>query len=1113
VGCDVSIIIPVFNQLEFTEQCLQRIWRNTAGGVSYEVIVVDNGSTDRTAEWFADHGRFRNPVKYQRQATNVGFARANNLGARLSEATRLLFLNNDTLVQPGWLSEMVAVGRADPSVGIVGIKQLFPYTDRIYHTGIVFGPEGRPEHLYPHLEASLPQVNKQREYQAVTGACLLIDRALFDDCGGFDESYLNGYEDVDLCLRVRQRGKKVVCCTNAFIYHYGQMTEGRASADDRNAALFQSRWSGRIRADRDEYLIRDRVEIDRASRPVPAGPRTLADDCVYLADDLARGSALSWINAELALALHRRGTPVFINGAAALSTTLSAEVRRELASLALDKKPVGGVQIKWSHYWSRHMNLELAGVVNAEFFVINYLFNRPGDYPWDIWLQCLRQNRHAKLPLSGFCKDVLVQIGVPELDCHIWYPGYSREIAEREGGAPAKGSRFRFLTVTNSHDLQRYNTQAIVQAYRASFTAKDEVVLVIKDYGASSGDRTIRRMLDEVPSGAAIEYVSEFVDKRDLIRLYKSSDAFVSAHRGEGFGMKILDAMACGIPVIAPLFGGPTAFCRPDNCLPVEFSQVPMGDCLDTRSLRIPNEPMWAEVDVHSLGRQMRRTFDDRAQAAAVGAAGRSSVIDRFSWDSAATRLLEVIGELQVQRPAIPQKSRAGVAPSSASPYWLGLRVTVVIPTHNRKERLVAGLDALTRQSILHREFEVLVIDDGSTDGTKEAVESRSDPFALRYHWQANAGPGAARNLGIELATGEFVLFIGDDIVADERLLEEHLLAHAASPGAEVAILGRIDWPAGAQQNTVMQWVGGEATQQFAYDLVRRLTVLDHRFFYTSNISLKRQFLVDAAQAGVRFDPDFRHAAFEDTEFALRLVPRGLRILYADSARAAHDHPMDLNGFARREFGAGEMSVVFYRKHPGQDDQLQVAWLAELVEPAAALLTQPDLLRHLTEFDLESDTLLRTLTDSLKGSLVNPVLRVIFDVERTRGKVQEWYSMVQEPAKVQAAQTLASVMRKIEFFNFDAKRVGLPSLNARESQPVESLRQRIGELEGVKASRPGRRLRRRRAGQALRRLMTNSRLLPRLLAADQFVQDRLRREEAWLSTYLRLRRRLRDKLL
>ena len=132
--------------------------------------------------------------------------------------------------------------QSNRTVGIVGIKQLFPYTRSLYHTGIVFAAGGVPQHLYPHLDASLPQVNQERAYQAVTGACLLIERQLFEDCGRFDEEYLNGYEDVDLCLAAATRGRTTVCCTSAHIYHYGQISEGRTRDDDRNAKRFAQKW-------------------------------------------------------------------------------------------------------------------------------------------------------------------------------------------------------------------------------------------------------------------------------------------------------------------------------------------------------------------------------------------------------------------------------------------------------------------------------------------------------------------------------------------------------------------------------------------------------------------------------------------------------------------------------------------------------------------------------------------------------------------------------------------------------------------------------------------------------------------------------------------------------
>ena len=1119
---DVSIVIPVINKLEFTRQCLDRIWRNTSDAISYEVIIVDNASTDGTASWFADVSAFPKTVRYQHNDSNLGFAKGNNAGARLAKGKHLLFLNNDTLVQPQWLTEMLRVSQSDTSVGIVGIKQLFPYTEVVYHTGIVFTPDRKPEHLYPHLDASLPHVNKQREYQAVTGACLLIDRALFGTCGGFDERYRNGYEDIDLCMAVRQRGRKVVCCTKAHIYHYGQISEGRTADDDANAALFANKWSDRVRADRDEYLIRDRATSESHPRANATGIRSLADDCIYLADGLEPGSALTWINAELALALREKGIPVFVNGDALREPTLPDDTRRRLGPSAMHQHPIGGTQVKWSHYRPGHMNLELSGNANLELFVINYLFGTPGSDPWDYWLQSLKQNHHEKLPLSDFCQSVLRQIGVPEPACHTWYPGYSREIEERE--APhRKDSRFRFLTVTNSHDLERYNTQAVIDAYRQAFSQDDDVALVIKDYGATSGDTTFRRTLANAPSGAHVEYVSTFTDKGKLIILYKSSDAFVSAHRGEGFGMKILDAMACGLPVVTPLFGGPTSYCQPSNCLAVDYSLIPMGDCLDTRSLPITNQPMWAEVDPGSLLEKMRRVYDDRTTGRRIGAAARADVKERFSWDSAAARFGEIVGGLQARRTSVARpRAKTTAAPAERSPYWLGLRVSVVVPTKNRHEKLLACLEALSRQSILPQEFEVVIVDDGSNDGTKEALEARSFPFAVRYFRHSGAGPGAARNLGVEEATGELVLFIGDDIRADEHLLEEHLLAHAANTDPGLAILGRIDWPDSMPQNAVMQYVCGDAALQFAYTLIPHLPTLDHRFFYTSNISLKRQFLVDAADAGIRFDPCFRHAAFEDSELAFRLIPRGLQIRYAERALATHDHWMDLESFANRELAAGAMAVIFYRKHPGQDDQLQVRWIADLVEPATALLAQPELLRDLESFDAQTDGLLRALAGSLEALLavagqpgssmsvglsaerirttLHSVFRVIFDVQRTRGKLQEWFSTVDDQSKLRAAQTLAAVKRKIEFLNLDAARLG----------PLQPVVDPIGG-QAVAGNQGGRSLAQ-RARQRLRRIVANPSLLSRLLAIDRFFEAQLQStaSPAGVARYRRVRSRIRQ---
>ncbi len=1127
----VSIIIPVFNRIEFTTQCLDRIWRNTGPTIPFEVIVIDNGSRDRTAATLTDpavSGR----IRYQRNDENLGFARSCNLGATLARYDKLLFLNNDTLVQEGWLDSMVRLIERDDRVGIVGIKQLFPYTNLIHHTGIIFTAGGRPQHIYPHADASLGHVNKQREYQAVNGACMLVPRRVFEECGGFDEEYVNGYEDVDLCLSVRAHGRKVMCCTDAFIYHYGQITETRTADDDQNAERFKAKWGTRVVADELRYLREDKSDLARVNRPVPSSSsrKALPDDAIYFADDLSRGSALTWAIIELAGALESIGVPVFV-GPGEITNTVSSDARERLRSLRLPRAPSGGTQIKWSHYWPGHLSLDLDGRLNLEFFVINYQFGAPGSQPWDRWLQCLTQNHYVKLPLSRFCKDVLRQVGVPDDLCHIVPLGYARE-AESVAPPRRTSKDFRFLVVTNSHDLERYGTKLALDAYWSAFSAADPVVMVVKDYGVGAADATLRDLLRSPAHRARVEYIAEFTGKARLIEIYKSCDVFVSPHRGEGFGMKILDAMACGLPVVTPLYGGPTDFCTPQNTLPVDFQLVPVGPCLDSQSLAITNQPLWCEPDPDSLARQLRAACDNREVTRRVADRGRHEVADRWTWKRSAARLKQVTDDLRGSRPSVV--SVASPAPAADHPArpWLDVRVSVVIPTFNRKDQLLTALAALECQTVLPQEFEVIIVDDGSTDGTADALKDRQFPFRLVTLTQPNQGPGAARNHAVARASGHLILFLGDDVIAHEQLIEQHLVAHTRLPGVSAAVLGHVDWPPHMKPNAVMQFVCGEGTLQFAYHYIPTLPALDFRFFYTTNISLKRSFLVDAARDGIEFDSCFTYAAFEDSELAYRLERRGLTIHYAQDAWAYHDHRMDLDGFCRREHLVGQMAVVFYRKHPALDPLLEVSWLGNLVRVVGRLLEDPELLAKIRSLDEATDAFLVSLERSLeelfeledqtaatsagqdslerreqRRPTLHGVLATIFDAHRTRGKVEEWYRGVLDRKQIEVAKVLAACTRKLQFLRSSATE--FPRLSREiawlDNNLVEGIRRRAAELDGrlggvlTPADVP--------VALAPRRRLVGGRALAWMRRTDVYIQTQLGNGNRgpWLARYQRLR--------
>ena len=147
-------------------------------------------------------------------------------------------------------------------------------------------------------------------------------------------------------------------------------------------------------------------------------------------------------------------------------------------------------------------------------FVTNYLFGRPNAEPWDYWMQSLRQNHRVKLPVSEFCETVLKQVGISGDDCRVLHHGYSGEVHEVEPPR-RRSATFRFLTVTNSHDLARYGTIAALEAYDRAFTAGEDVALVVKDYGATSRDTTLRDRLVGGPAARRSSTSPSFTDKRE----------------------------------------------------------------------------------------------------------------------------------------------------------------------------------------------------------------------------------------------------------------------------------------------------------------------------------------------------------------------------------------------------------------------------------------------------------------------------------------------------------------------------------------------------------------------------------------------------------------------
>jgi GT2 family glycosyltransferase len=252
----ISIIIPIYNKKEYTQKCLESIFRH-GSKYEFEIIVVDNGSTDGSGEYLSELEKEKgDKVTVVKNEKNLGFAKACNQGAKKTLGEYLLFLNNDTVVTDKWLDILAGELDANDNIGIVGPKLLYP-DSTVQQAGIVFDDEKWPHHIYKKERGDALYVNKKREFQCLTGACFLIRRDIFEKVGGFDEVYINGLEDLDLCLKVRGLGSGILYCPESVVYHHESVTPGRSNYDERNVKIFYSRWREKIKVDYQDFLKED----------------------------------------------------------------------------------------------------------------------------------------------------------------------------------------------------------------------------------------------------------------------------------------------------------------------------------------------------------------------------------------------------------------------------------------------------------------------------------------------------------------------------------------------------------------------------------------------------------------------------------------------------------------------------------------------------------------------------------------------------------------------------------------------------------------------------------------------------------------------------------------
>ena len=247
LAMEYSVVTALYNGLEYTRAYIDSL-DATLSGIEYELILVDDCSTDGTREFLATL-KDRPNTQVLLNEENMGFARSNNFGGHHANGKYLLFLNNDLILNPGWLEPMVEAmqgtyrwNNEERKAGLVGNVQRRVESNLVDHAGIFIDTFGQPQHAFASSEE--PPKAKTHTWLALTAACWMVEKKLFYDIGAFNEIYVNGCEDVDFCLKMLDAGYVNVCANRSEVLHHVSASRGHATKDAKNFDKLWNLWRG-----------------------------------------------------------------------------------------------------------------------------------------------------------------------------------------------------------------------------------------------------------------------------------------------------------------------------------------------------------------------------------------------------------------------------------------------------------------------------------------------------------------------------------------------------------------------------------------------------------------------------------------------------------------------------------------------------------------------------------------------------------------------------------------------------------------------------------------------------------------------------------------------------
>jgi glycosyltransferase involved in cell wall biosynthesis len=592
-GPEVTLIIPTRNKLELLRPCVESLSKTSYK--NYRIMVVDNDSDDAETLAYFKEIRRRPNIRVEKISNGgkpFSYARINNEAVRRADTEFVLLLNNDTeVIEPKWLSQMVGYARMD-GVGAVGAR-LFFSDGTLQHAGIVHGYyNGLAGPAFRNMPGQewgyLNSVRSSREYSAVTAACLLVAKDTYLGLGGLDETRFKvAYNDVDFCYRLVDSGLRCVYCADAVLYHHEGKTRGHRD-NPRELAAFRSLYKMRedpwynpnLSLESERFEIRGARPPRRSRRPVRA---------VMVSHNLEHEGAPNSM-LEMVSGLMRRGylDPIVVS-------PLDGPLRRHYEALGIRveivRNPIADVHTEIDYVANRRVFAEMLAEAGAEvvygntlqtFWAISAakevgipaLWNPRESEPWATYFDYLApelrpfayeafQIAYAVVFVANATRENWMPVNTRS-NFRVIHNGISLDrLTSRAGNWTREAARDKLAIAEDEVAVilvgtvcERKGQIDLVRAAALLKTDKKVRIFIVGDRAGEYSDKLHAEVASLKPA-AAVD-IAVIGETGDPYLYYRAADIAVCSSRIESYPRIILEAMACGLPIVTtPVFGIP----------------------------------------------------------------------------------------------------------------------------------------------------------------------------------------------------------------------------------------------------------------------------------------------------------------------------------------------------------------------------------------------------------------------------------------------------------------------------------------------------------------------------------------------------------------------------